>query len=88
MHFSVMFLFFCKKTGFEREGALAEENSPVDCFCRRGHVGALRRSESPMDHQKAEIPFGCFGFFFLIYQYKIFDIFTNVFDINIIYLML
>ena len=34
--------------GSNKEGALAEENSPVDCFCRRGNerseaIGALRR---------------------------------------------
>ena len=34
--------------GFEQGGSEAEENSPVDCFCRRGQaaggaIGALRR---------------------------------------------
>jgi len=49
-----MFLFFVQqKAGNRKGGSAAEENSPVDCFRRRGRVGALHRSDSPMGHQKS-----------------------------------
>ena len=56
-------LFFFCKLGIRTGGSEAEENSPVDCFCRRGRVDAEHRSESLKARQKRESHIVRFSFF-------------------------
>ena len=44
-------------SGFEQGGSEAEENSPVDCFCRRGNerseaIGAEAPRQNPFQRAK------------------------------------
>ena len=53
----LVLLIFCIEKGFEQGGSGAEENSPVDCFCRRGNerseaIGAEAPRQNPFQRAK------------------------------------